>query len=131
MPKPLVAAIITTDRGDDWRRYAEPAPSFGTAPAALLQGLAAMPDCEVHVISCVQQPVTSPAKLSENTFYHSVEVGKWGWLRGAYAGCVTAVRKKLREIAPDMVHGQGTERYCSLSAVYSGFPNVLTIHGNM
>jgi glycosyltransferase involved in cell wall biosynthesis len=29
------------------------------------------------------------------------------------------------------VHGQGTERDCSISAVFSGFPNVLTIHGNM
>lgn len=32
---------------------------------------------------------------------------------------------------PDVVHGQGTERYCALAAVFSGFPNVLTIHGNM
>ena len=45
--------------------------------------------------------------------------------------CVRAVRKKLREIKPDVVHGQGTERYCALAAVLSGFPNVLTIHGNM
>ena len=37
----------------------------------------------------------------------------------------------MREIQPDIVHGQGTERDCSISAVFSGFPNVLTIHGNM
>jgi glycosyltransferase involved in cell wall biosynthesis len=29
------------------------------------------------------------------------------------------------------VHGQGTERDCAISAVFSGFPNVVTIHGNM
>jgi glycosyltransferase involved in cell wall biosynthesis len=29
------------------------------------------------------------------------------------------------------VHGQGTERDCAISAVFSGFPNVLTIHGNI
>jgi 2-deoxystreptamine N-acetyl-D-glucosaminyltransferase/2-deoxystreptamine glucosyltransferase len=29
------------------------------------------------------------------------------------------------------VHGQGTELECALSAVFSGFPNVVTIHGNM
>jgi glycosyltransferase involved in cell wall biosynthesis len=34
-------------------------------------------------------------------------------------------------IKPDIVHGQGTERDCAVSAVFSGFPNVLTIHGNM
>jgi glycosyltransferase involved in cell wall biosynthesis len=41
------------------------------------------------------------------------------------------VRKKLREIQPDIVHGQGTERECALAAAFSGFPNVVTIHGNM
>ena len=131
MSKPLVAAIITTDLREDLRRYSEAAPSFGTAPTALLQGMAAMQDCEVHVVTCVQRPVASPARLTENTFYHSVEIGKWGWLRGGYAGCVMGVRRKLREIKPDIVHGQGTERYCALSAVFSGFPNVVTIHGNM
>jgi glycosyltransferase involved in cell wall biosynthesis len=29
------------------------------------------------------------------------------------------------------VHGQGTERDCSMEAVLSGYPNVLTLHGNM
>jgi glycosyltransferase involved in cell wall biosynthesis len=52
-------------------------------------------------------------------------------MRTAYLGCVRAVRRKLREIQPDIVHGQGTERDCAISAVYSGFPNVVTIHGKM
>jgi glycosyltransferase involved in cell wall biosynthesis len=123
--------MITMDNREDTRRYAEPEPYFGTAPAALLQGLAMAPECEVHVVCCVQQPVPSPAKLADNIFYHSLVVPKTGWLRGAYLGCIQAARKKLREIQPDIVHGQGTERYCSLAAVRSGFPNVLTIHGNM
>ena len=46
-------------------------------------------------------------------------------------GCIRAVRKKLKEIRPDIVHGQGTERDCAISAVFSGFPNIITIHGNM
>lgn len=131
MSKPIAVAIITTDLRDDHRRYAEPEPSFGAAPTSLLQGLKGLEGCEVHVVSCVQQPVASPSKIAENMFYHPVKIGKWGWMRGAYAGCVSAVRRKLREIRPDVVHGQGTERYCALSAVFSGFPNVLTIHGNM
>src|ERR1700733_6019456 len=98
MPKPIVAAIITTDLRDDWREYDKPEPSFGAAPSGLLEGLKGLDGCEVHVISCVQRPVASPPKLSENMFYHSVNVGKWGWLRGLYAGCVMAVRRKLREI---------------------------------
>jgi glycosyltransferase involved in cell wall biosynthesis len=42
-----------------------------------------------------------------------------------------AIRRKLRELKPDFVHGQGTERYCAMSAALSGYPNVITIHGNM
>jgi glycosyltransferase involved in cell wall biosynthesis len=124
-------AIITMDNREDSRRYSDPEPFFGTAPAGLLQGLTNMPDCEVHVVSCVQQPVASPARLADNIYYHSLVVPKSGWMRGAYLGCIRAARKKLREIQPDIVHGQGTERYCALAAVRSGFPNVLTIHGNM
>lgn len=120
-----------TDSRENSRQYSDPNPRFGTAPGALLEGFTGASSCEVHVISCVQQPVCSPVKLAENIFYHSLVVPKMGWLRGAYLGCIRATRRKLREIRPDIVHGQGTERYCALSAVFSGFPNVITIHGNM
>jgi glycosyltransferase involved in cell wall biosynthesis len=86
---------------------------------------------EVHVVSCVKQPVASPEKIAPNIFYHSVVVPQWGWLRSFYYGCSRAVRNAIAEIRPDIVHGQGTERDCAISAVRSGFPNVLTIHGNM
>lgn len=123
---------MVTEDGRNLPRYREESgPSFGTAPIALLEGLAAISQCEIHVLSCVQQPVPPRAKLADNIYHHSLVVPKWGWMRGAYAGCVRAVRKKLREIKPGLVHGQGTERYCALAAVCSGFPNVLTIHGNM
>jgi glycosyltransferase involved in cell wall biosynthesis len=46
-------------------------------------------------------------------------------------GCVRKTHAKLREIGPDIVHGQGTERDCAISAATSGFPNIITIHGNM
>src|SRR5262249_20366451 len=52
-------------------------------------------------------------------------------LRTGYQGCIRAVRRKLRELRPDVVHGQGTERDCALDAIFSGRPNVITIHGNM
>jgi glycosyltransferase involved in cell wall biosynthesis len=124
-------AILTIEVREWLRRYADPEPSFGAAPGALLQGLAAVRGCEVHVVCCLQHSVRSPARLADNIFYHSLLVPKWGWMRGAYLGCIRALRRKLREIKPDLVHGQGTERECALGAVYSGFPNVVTIHGNM
>ena len=124
-------AILTTDNREHLKDYSNPAPHFGAAPEALLQGFARLPEAEVHVVSCVRQPMQSPEKLAENIWYHPVIVPKIGWMTTAYQGCIRAVRKKLREIGPDIVHGQGTERDCAMTAIHSGFPNVLTIHGNM
>ena len=75
--------------------------------------------------------MSSPPKLAPNIFFHSLCVSKLGWLSTGYRGCIQAVRRKLKEVQPDLVHGQGTERDCAISAVFSGFPNVVTIHGNM
>jgi glycosyltransferase involved in cell wall biosynthesis len=125
-------AILTTDNREPYRQYDKPDPWFGTAPEALLQGFAQLSEAEVHVVSCTQQPmVSSPAKLADNIFFHSLHVPKIGWMRTLYQGCVRATRKLLRELKPDIVHGQGTERECSLGAIFSGLPNVVTIHGNM
>lgn len=124
-------AILTTDSREHYRDYANPRPHFGTAPEALLQGFTKLPEIEVHVVSCLRKPVSSPEKLAANIWYHGLHVPQIGWMKTAYLGCVRAVRKKLKEIRPDIVHGQGTERDCAISAVFSGFSNVLTIHGNM
>jgi glycosyltransferase involved in cell wall biosynthesis len=124
-------AILTTDNREHYRNYALPEPVFGPAIEALLQGLSLFPEVEVHVISCTQQPMVAPKKLSTNTWFHLLHVPKIGWLRTGYQGCIRAIRQKLREIQPNVVHGQGTERECALSAAFSGFPNVVTIHGNV
>jgi glycosyltransferase involved in cell wall biosynthesis len=123
--------ILTTDNREPHKDYANARPHFGTAPAALLEGLAQLPEIEVHVVSCIRQPVTSPEKIAPNIFFHSLVVPKIGWMRTLFQGCVRAARKKIRELEPDLVHGQGTEADCALSAIYSGYPNVLTLHGNM
>ena len=124
-------AILTTDNRDHHRRYELPDPYFGPAIEAVLQGLANRPELEIHVVSCTQRPMQSPSKLADNVWFHSLHVPNIGWLKTGYQGCVRAIRKKLRDIRPDIVHGQGTERECALSAIFSGFPNVLTIHGNI
>jgi len=124
-------AILTTDNREAYRQYSARTPYFGTAPTALLQGFATLPNLEVHILSCTQHPMSSPTKLAENISFHSLHVPKIGWLRTGYAGCILAVRKKLREIKPAIVHAQGTERDCAISAVFQKVPKVLTIHGNM
>lgn len=127
----MKVAILTTDSREYYRDYDAVVPYFGAAPEALLQGLTGMPGLEVHVISCAQKPMKSAEKLAENIWFHGLYVPKTGWMRTSYQGCIRAVRRKLKVIQPDIVHGQGTERDCAVCAVFSRFPNVLTIHGNM
>jgi glycosyltransferase involved in cell wall biosynthesis len=124
-------ALLTSDNREPFKGCGNPNPHFGTAPEALMQGMAQCPDLEVHVVSCARKHMKSPERLAPNIFFHSVYMPKIGWMRTAFLGCILAVRKKLRKIRPDIVHGQGTEEWCSISAVFSSFPNVLTIHGNM
>jgi len=124
-------ALLTTDSREHDRDYRRLGPSFGTAPEALLRGFQEVSDLEVHVVSCLKQKVALSERLAHNIFYHAVVVPSIGWLKAGYLGCILAVRRKLREIQPDIVHGQGTERDCAISAVFSGYPNVVTLHGNM
>ena len=124
-------AYLTADNREVWKDYARTAPVFGPAPGALLSGFEGMPGLEVHVISCIRQPVKSPVKLAENIWFHSLTVPKWGWIRTGYAGCIRAVRRKLREIQPDLVHGQGTELESGMCGAFSGYPNVMTLLGVM
>jgi glycosyltransferase involved in cell wall biosynthesis len=58
-------------------------------------------------------------------------VPPWAWFKTAYITNILAVRNCLSEIQPDLVHGQGTERDCAISAALSGYPNIITLHGNM
>src|SRR5215218_1124616 len=107
-------AIVVTDNRDEFRDYSNAKPYFGPAPAALLEGFAQCPEVEIHLVCCLHRPLPAPGKLASNIWYHSVVVPRWGW-RFLYVGCVWQLRRKLRKIRPDIVHGQGTERYCALS----------------
>jgi glycosyltransferase involved in cell wall biosynthesis len=124
-------ALLIADSRQHYGRYEENTPSFPGGSSSLIDGFARLPAEEVHIVSCLQQRVTSPEKLADNIWYHSLLVPKIGWLRTGYQGCIRAVRRKLREIQPDIVQGDGTERDCAISAVFSGFPNVVAMQGNM
>jgi glycosyltransferase involved in cell wall biosynthesis len=122
---------LTNDNRDMQGTYHLPLPWFGTAPQALLDGFEYFPENEIHVVSCTRRTVAAPVKLGKNIFFHSVKIPGWGMLKSGYLPAILSVRRLLSRIRPDIVHGQGTERDCSLEAVFSGFPNVITIHGNM
>ena len=109
-------------------------PSLGAAPTALLEGFAELgpKEIEVHVVSCLKQPDISPSQLAPNIWYHPLFVPSWAFLRTLHHGPTLAVRGFLhREIKPDIVHSQGIEWWCGLAGALSGFPSVLTIHGNI
>lgn len=122
---------FTTDNREQQNDYDNPLPHFGTAPEALLEGFSSLPDVEVHVISCVRREVHIPERILGNIHYHPVLAPKTGWMSTLYSGCIRATSRLVRELTPDIVHGQGTERDCAMNAVHSGAPNVVTIHGNM
>ncbi len=124
-------ALLTADDRQHRRTFDVETPIVPPPQAALLDAIAKRTDVEMHLISCLQQPAKSPAKLAPNIYFHGLLVPKAGWMRTLYAGCVVKIRRKLREINPELVHGQGTERESALAAVLSGFPNVVTIHGIM
>ncbi len=122
---------LTTDNREQFKEYDTAEPHFGAAPEALLQGFAGLVGAEVHVISCVRKEVPPSPRILGNIHYHSVIVPKSGWMTSLYAGCIKATRQLIRDLNPDIVHGQGTEKDCAMSASHSGLPNVVTIHGNM
>jgi glycosyltransferase involved in cell wall biosynthesis len=128
-------AFLVPDNRENFRQYDLQNPYFGTAPTALLEGFSMIGDHpeepEIHVISCTQKRIPAPDKLASNIWFHSLHVPKAGWLRSGYLGCAFAVGKKLREIHPDLVHAQGTERDCAISAILPPYPKILTIHGNL
>lgn len=127
----IKVAFLSTDNREHWRKYDVPSPLLPPAQATLLRGFSSLPEVEIHHISCSRRPLSAPHSEWENFHYHSVRVPHVGWGRSLHIGCVLAVRKFLAELQPDIVHGQGTENENALCAAHSGFPNVVTIHGNM
>jgi glycosyltransferase involved in cell wall biosynthesis len=132
MGRRLKIAILITDNREPDKAYSLGTPSFAVGATSFFDGLAQLPEAEVHILSCTQKPmISSPEKLAKNIWFHSLNVAKIGWLRTGYQGCIRSVRRKLKELQPDVVHGWGTERECAISAIFSGFPSVVTIQGNM
>ena len=125
-----VAMLVVDDRGDP--RVGSP--SLGAAPTALLEGFAELgpKEVEAHVVSCLKQPDVPPSQLAPNIWYHPLFVPSWAFLRTLHLGPALVVRRFLREkIQPDIVHSQGIEWWCGVAGSLSGYPSILTIHGNI
>lgn len=117
---------------DDRFGASEPVPKFGAAFTALLAGFNACAEpFELHVISCTLFHEMETIKLSHKISFHGIPVPKRGYLRTLHTGCMQAVKKLIQEIKPDVVHAQGTERWCAVASMWLQEPKVLTIHGNL
>lgn len=129
MSCPLRIAFLVVD---DRFKNIEQVPRFGAAPSALLRGFEQLQnELEIHVISCTMGKQTAPEKLAPNIWFHGLAVPKSGYLRTLHSGCIRAVRRIIREIQPDVIHAQGTERWCAVAGIFNRLPKVLTIHGNL
>ena len=125
-----IVQIIPDDR-DVRRQYDLELPFFGPAPTALLEGFVCLgSEVETHVVACVRRELPVPQKLAGNIWYHQVLV-PGGYRRTVFVDAVHKVNAQIRQINPDVVHGQGTEEYPGLCAAFSGYLNCITIHGNM
>jgi glycosyltransferase involved in cell wall biosynthesis len=124
-------AMLAIDVREARREYDKPELYWYAPQEALFSAVPQFRDIEMHIIACWQRPMSAPEKLAPNVWFHGLVVTKFGWLRTGYQGCIRAVRKKLSELQPNIVHGQGTERESGICAALSGFPNLITIHGNM
>lgn len=129
MNKKIKVAFLVVD--DRFKEVSD-TPFFGPAPSAVLEGLKNCADkVEVHVISCTMKPMPAPEKLAENIYFHGLPVVKLGFLRTLHSGCIRAVRRIVKGIQPDVLHAQGTERWCAIAGLVFNGPKVLTIHGNL
>jgi len=127
MTRPLKVAFVVVDD-----RFTKPAPLpfFGTAPTALVQGFEELDgEVEIHIVCCTMGHHPKPEKLGKNIWFHAESVPKWGFLRTLHFGCHRAVRRMIRQIQPDIIHAQGTERWCAITTAFLPYPKVLTIHG--
>jgi glycosyltransferase involved in cell wall biosynthesis len=129
MKRPLKVAFVVVD---DRFTSVEPLPRFGPAPTAVLSGFEEFPEeLEVHVVCCTMGEQPAPARIGKHLHYHGAAVPKIGFLRTLHSGCIREVRRMVAAIRPDIVHAQGTERWCAVSAAWLPYPKVLTIHGNL
>lgn len=100
-----------------------------SAALNLLGGFTADPEVQVEVVITGRVGEALTVELGPNIRGHVVPVGKVSGMPVGYAPRIKAVRSYLRELDVDIVHGQGVEAEYGAEAVWSGLPNIVTVHG--
>jgi glycosyltransferase involved in cell wall biosynthesis len=120
-------------RGSSMKSDTKPSPNVHPAIEAILQGFEGLDGVELHVLFGSLRP---PIKIRDNqgaVRYHSIPYQRTlGVLSGGgFLGRLWALRRFVRSHSFDVVHAQGSERESALTAVFSGIPSVITLHGLM
>jgi glycosyltransferase involved in cell wall biosynthesis len=102
---------------------------YATWLPQLCQAFAAQSEFELHWIFTTRQvPAMEPIRWLNQTFHPLHVPGRLRMLRGFRAD-VRAIRARLKEIQPALVHAWGTEDCCGLAAAGAGYPWLLSMQG--
>ena len=84
---------------------------------------------DLHFLVCT--PEVKKATIDEGPFgvLHRVPQPKFSGSSSFFLWRRHLILRQLKRIAPDIVHGQGTEEAYALTAVTSPYPHVITFHG--
>lgn len=88
-------------------------------------------DIEVHIVSGISPRIRNvPRYINKDNihFHFFLTSGRFSHYF-FYAYEILKTRKILGKIQPDIVHGQGLEGPSGLAAIFSGYANVVTVHG--
>ena len=136
-PEKLRVAMVVIDANDytgsSLVNRSMPSPVVHNAIQGVLEGMRDRQDVECYVIYGSRLLKSISERIDGAIHYIVIPYRPVPLLRmgGAYLGRVAAIYRFIRKLRPHIVHGQGTEAECGLVARYSGFPNVVTLHGNM
>jgi glycosyltransferase involved in cell wall biosynthesis len=134
---PLKVAMLVVDgndvRGSSMKSDTKASPNVHPAIEALLQGFEALGGIEIHVLFGSLRPPTRIRSSQGAVHYHSIPYRRvCGGLSGAgFLGRFFSLRNYVRSHSFDLVHAQGSERESAWTAVFSGIPSVITLHGLM
>ena len=99
----------------------------------LTYALARIPELEVHFLTMAplwKTRVLKEDNLSIHFIGHLPKLNKWDNLTNmGYSSSV--LRRYLKKLKPDLVHGSGTDHEYGYVAATSNYPNVITVHGVM
>ena len=99
----------------------------------LTYALARIPELEVHFLTMAplwKTRVLKEDSLSIHFIGHLPKLNKWDNLTNmGYSSSV--LRRYLKKLKPDLVHGSGTDHEYGFVAATSNYPNVITVHGVM